>query len=629
MRENSFILLFLLTTVMLSAQEKALFVNSKINHVTVYLQGAEISRTATIDLQKGTQECVMKELSQYIDDKSVRIKGDGDFTLMSVAFNINYLNENTMTTEIEQLEEKRVALVNTINFQKRLLGVLKEEESMILTNKAIGGEQQGVQISELVQAADFFRSRLTDIKQKQFDIALKVRDLKVEMMKYSQQLMELNFKKELPSGEIRFKISSNKKQRITLVIKYVVGRAGWKPAYDIRITDIAKPLNLIYKAKVFQQTDEDWKNVQLTLSTGNPSVSSQKPTLNTWTLYFNNTKQVNYYKLQQTRSSGLYTGAVSGRVVDSYGLPLPGVSIYVKGTSQGIISGIDGYYSLDVPDRNATLSYQFIGMQTVQRRASNSVINVTLKADDVMMDEVVVARSFSGRVSSVSVKSKVRKEKKDKRNNSVVKTAVYKRATMAEFQIALPYSIASDGEEYTVDIQSHFLQAKYEYSSVPKLDKDAFLMARLVDWEDYELLNGDANLYFEGTYKGVAYLNVENTLDTLDVSLGRDQDIVITRKLEKDFSERQTLGLKRKVSKTWKISIRNTKNAAVTILIQDQYPISSDKDIEIEMLEHSGAVYEKKTGKLSWKITLAPKETRELYLKYTVKYPKKRQLIID
>ena len=630
MKKNSFILFLLLVTVILNAQEKDLLVKSKISHVTVYLQGAEISRIATIQLQKGTQEYVIKELSQYIDDKSVRIKGDGDFTLMSVASNINYLNENTMTAEIEQLEEKRVALVNTINFQKRLLGVLKEEESMILTNKAIGGEQQGVKISELVQAADFFRSRLTDIKQKQFDIALKIRDLKIEMMKYSQQLMELNFKKELPSGEIRFKISSDKTQRITLTIKYVVGRAGWKPAYDIRVTDIAKPLNLIYKAKVFQQTDEDWENVQLTLSTGNPSVSSQKPTLKPWTLFFNNKKQTNYYKLQQTSSTGLYTGAVSGRVVDAEGLPLPGVSIYVKGTSQGTISGINGYYSLDVPDRNSTLLYQFIGMQSVQRRASNSVINVTLKADDVMLDEVVVtARGFGGRVSGVQVKSKKRKENKNKRDNSVVQASVYKRSTMAEFQITLPYSIASDGEEYTVDIQSHFLQADYEYSSVPKLDKDAFLMARLVNWEDYELLNGDANLYFEGTYKGVAYLNVENTLDTLDVSLGRDQDIVITRKLEKDFSERQTLGLKRKVSKSWKISIRNTKNAAVTILLEDQYPISSDKDIEIEMLEHSGATYEEKTGKVRWKITLAPKETRELYLKYSVKYPKKRQLIID
>ena len=147
--------------------------------------------------------------------------------------------------------------------------------------------------------------------------------------------------------------------------------------------------------------------------------------------------------------------------------------------------------------------------------------------------------------------------------------------------------------------------------------------------EEYELLNGDANLYFEGTYKGVAFLNVENTMDTLDISLGRDQDIVIKRTLEKNFSQRQNLGLKRKVDKSWEISIRNTKNAPVTILLEDQYPISSDKSIEIDQIEHSGGMLDEKTGKVTWKITLQPRETKKLYLKYSVKYPKSKQLIVD
>ncbi len=635
MKKTTFWLLLLFITTSLEAQEdKAISIDSKIEGVTIYLQGAEITRTATVKLKKGTQEYVLKELSQYIDDQSVRVKGDGEFSLMSVASNINYLNQNKMTVEIKTLEEKRIALSEEINLQKKLLLVLQEEESMILTNKSIGGQEQGVQISELTLAADFFRTRLTDIKQKELAFRIKIRNLQEELMKYSQQLMELNFKKDLPSGEIRFKISSKIEQTSKLTIKYVVDKAGWKPSYDIRVSNITEPLNLVYKAKVFQETDEDWKDVKLILSTGNPSVSSQKPSLQTWNLYFNNSRQVNYYNLNSDQKGNGYKGIVSGIVKDSDGNPLPGVTVMVKGTSIGAVSDINGAYSISTPSQNSILVFSFVGMNNIEQVAYNSPLNIIMEANLTSLDEVVVIGyggegNLTGRISGLKVKSKEFEKKEKKKDNSLVISEVYKRATMAEFQIELPYSILSDGEEYTVDIQSISMPAMYEYSSVPKLDKDAFLMARLVDWEDYELLNGDANLYFEGTYKGVAVLNVENTQDTLDISLGRDQDIVITRKLEKDFSQRRTFGANRKEDKSWEILIRNTKNESLTLILEDQYPISTDKDIEIEKIDHSGGVLDEKTGKVTWRLTLKPKETQKLYLKYSVKYPKNRTLIVD
>jgi len=389
----------------------------------------------------------------------------------------------------------------------------------------------------------------------------------------------------------------------------------------------------VYKAKVFQETDEDWKDVKLILSTGNPSVSSQKPSLQTWNLYFNNSRQVNYYNLNSDQKGNGYKGIVSGIVKDSEGYPIPGVTVMVKGTSIGTVSDINGAYSISTPSQNSILVFSFIGMNSTEQMAYDSQVNINLQESNQMLDEVVVSGyGIRGKLAGKSEPGGfgfADDKKEKKKDNSLVKSEVYKRATMAEFQIELPYSILSDGEEYTVDIQSISMPAMYEYSSVPKLDKDAFLMARLVDWEDYELLNGDANLYFEGTYKGVAVLNVENTQDTLDISLGRDQDIVITRKLEKDFSQRRTFGANRKEDKSWEILIRNTKNENLTLILEDQYPISTDKDIEIEKIDHSGGVLDEKTGKVIWRLTLKPKETQKLYLKYSVKYPKNRTLIVD
>ncbi|MBT1710121.1 carboxypeptidase-like regulatory domain-containing protein [Fulvivirgaceae bacterium PWU5] len=82
--------------------------------------------------------------------------------------------------------------------------------------------------------------------------------------------------------------------------------------------------------------------------------------------------------------------AVQGRVTDETGLPIPGVNVMVRGTTQGTVSGVDGYYILDCPP-NATLVFAFIGYDTQERMADQSVVNVSLYADVQMLQEVVVA----------------------------------------------------------------------------------------------------------------------------------------------------------------------------------------------------------------------------------------------
>ena len=118
-----------------------------------------------------------------------------------------------------------------------------------------------------------------------------------------------------------------------------------------------------------------------------------------------------------------------------------------------------------------------------------------------------------------------------------VYTEVNENQTNLEFNITIPYDIPSDSKQYTINIQDFSLPATYEYYCAPKLDREAFLLARITGWENYNLLSGEINLFFEGTYVGKSHLNVRNTNDTLDLSLGRDKGIVVTRVKMKDFTE--------------------------------------------------------------------------------------------
>lgn len=194
------------------------------------------------------------------------------------------------------------------------------------------------------------------------------------------------------------------------------------------------------------------------------------------------------------------------------------------------------------------------------------------------------------------------------------------------FEIAQPYTLTSGGEPQTVDIQSVDLSSAFSYQVVPKLDLDVFLVAKISGWEKYNLLNGPANLYFEGTYVGQSQLNITNPNDTLTLSLGRDKKILVKREQLNEFTTRKTLGSNVKESFSYRITVRNNKNEIITLHLEDQIPISRNNQIEVELLEGNGTHYNSENGKLAWDLRLNPNENHVLELQYSIKYPKGRTI---
>ena len=630
MKKIIVILLFMIAYFNCYASETE--VSSKIDNVIVFLRGAQVTSKGSTNLPVGTTELLFKNLSADIDPQSIKVEATGDFTVMSVVHQFNYLEVQEKSTEIKALEEEKKSIIKKIELLNLDLNVYGAEESLILENRNLGSQQQGVRVDELQKAADFYRLRLSEIRRMQLEFNTQIQDLKERLNKINSQLGELNATREKPTSQIRVTVSAKAPVKAEFFITYLVRNAGWIPVYDLRIQDVVSPIEFLYKANVYQLSGMDWSNVKLTLSTADPSKSGVQPILLPWILRFGMVVPVISYTPEMLRSTysegGLY---IQGLIRNDSNQPLPGVNIMVKGTTTGTVTDYNGNFILEAPVNSQTLVISYIGYETIEVPVSSSVLNITMEPSIQALEETVITAYGADKSEAPATRrmSKAMDEYMMEPAASIAPVTVEERATNIEFVIEIPYTIPSDGKKYSVDIQKLMVPAMYEYSVTPKLETDVFLKAMIAGWDEYNLLKGDANLYFEGTYIGKTFLNVNSVEDTLNISLGRDENIVVTREKVKEFSSKQFLGAYKKEQRGWEINVRNKKKQNIHILITDQFPVSGNSDIEVQQIDSGGADLDNTTGILTWNFDLEPGASKKLTFKYSVRYPKKEIIILE
>lgn len=190
------------------------------------------------------------------------------------------------------------------------------------------------------------------------------------------------------------------------------------------------------------------------------------------------------------------------------------------------------------------------------------------------------------------------------------------------FDIDVPYDILSNGKKHSVTLKEIKLPASYRHYSVPKLEKETFLLAEIEDYSKYNLLSGEANIIFEGMYAGKTYIDPNSTNDTLRLSMGRDKKVSVKREKVVDKSGSKFLSSYKEQTFTYDLTVKNNKKETIALMLKDQYPISTDKEIEIELLESDHAKINKETGVLTWELNLKPGESKKLRISYKVRYPK-------
>ncbi|MDR3286290.1 MAG: DUF4139 domain-containing protein [Prevotellaceae bacterium] len=528
----------------LQSQEKAISVNSAINNVTVFLRGAEIQREGSVAIQAGTQKLILENLPQNINPQSIQVAGLGNFTILGVSHRINYLKPAEKTKEVTDLDKTLKTLQEKITLQQATRNNLMAEEEMLKKNQSIGGSQTGVNVTELKDFADFYRARLSDLTTRTIETAAKIYETQKEIDNINNQLRTLQSVPQKPTSVITVEITAPAASQIKLSVNYLVYNAGWTPSYDLRASDINNPVELTYKANIYQTTGEEWLNIKPVLSTANPTLNNAKPTLNPWYLSF--------------------------------------------------------YESVPVDAYQAFNSEELMSEKQVKK----SKVVMEERYDEMRVDESPALSSYES-------------------------ITVQESQTSIEFMIDIPYTIPSDGQSHSVELAKYSLPAVYEYYAVRKLEKDVFLLAKVTGWEKLNLLSGQANIFFEGRYVGESNIETRQTDDMLTLSLGRDKNITVTRIRKRDFSGKQFLGSNITEIREWDLTVHNKKNQDITIILEDQVPVSTEKEIKIEDLNISNAEKNTETGKLTWKLTLKPAESHSMNVKYSVKYPKNSKVVLE
>ncbi|MFT7156765.1 MAG: hypothetical protein ACI8Q1_001780, partial [Parvicella sp.] len=260
-------------------------------------------------------------------------------------------------------------------------------------------------------------------------------------------------------------------------------------------------------------------------------------------------------------------------------------------------------------------------IQQYQTRAGGNQPAMADDSYDLMEEESVKDAKYKVSASARDYESKLPQAQHMSNFTQMTETMA-----MVEFELKLKQTIPSDGQSHLMAVKSENINSTFEHFIVPKLDKDAFLIAHLTGWEELNLLPAVANIYYDGTYVGQTRINPSVMSDTMDLALGRDRGIYVTREKTDDEEKVKALASEKTKTVTYEIAIKNYKNAKINLTIEDQIPVSTVEEIKVEMIDKSKADYDEKKGLLIWKKEIGAKETQKFTFKYSMKYDKNKTL---
>jgi hypothetical protein len=598
--KKSILTICLLVSAIAFAQ-KPIFTSAKTKAATVYFSGAEITQSTSVNLPVGTSEIVIKNVADYLNENTVQIAAPKSVTVLSVQFSDNYVSEYELDENNPAIKRVRDSITYV---QKELKKVQIDKYShqqtieMLDKNKEIRGANSGLNVAELMKLVEYYKSKRTELDNAVVLLAEKETKWRKTLDELNNKL-EINTQKEdkISEGKLILQVMNEVAGNVNLDISYITNSASWQPFYDLRAENITASIDLAYKAKVTQTTGIDWKKVKLTLSSGNPNQNNVAPLLQAWFLRYGN------YKVIENRPNSNVTNTLQGQlsgvnVTAATGQPGAKSSVVIRGV--GSING------------NSDPLYVINGFPS-SAEEFRKITPTSIKDVRVIKDEEALSE-FGNRGSNGVIVITTK--------NMNDYTTIEEQELNVSFDIDIPYDILSNGKAHSVSLKDIKIPATYKYYAAPKAEKEAFLLAELNDYAKYNLLPGEANIVFEGMYVGKTTINPNQTQDTLNLSMGRDKKISIKRERITDKSGTKFLSSYKEQTFTYDITVRNNKKEEINMLLKDQYPLSTDKEITVELLEKDGAKENEETGVLTWEIKLKPNETKKYRISYKVKYPK-------
>ena len=536
----------LMMAVMAVAVEKQ---TASIDRVTVFTNGAQVERSMSVQLVAGEQEVTFTGMSPYMDIESMQVKAKGRLTVLGVSHRTARPDSAAQMKKLHEAEDGVKAVERRIQQVKDEQEMLAAQLELVKGNCSVAGRTVATPLANIKELNNYYAQEVLTLKKRN-------QELDEQLLKLNEELKQKRSKKDSIARvniatvtEIVVKLNAQQAGRADFNISYYVGNAGWYPSYDVRSNSTKEPLQLSYKANIYQNTKEEWKNIHVILSSANPNRSNVAPELSTYWLDFE--REVTTYS---RKSRGAARAMAVERMVP------------VEEALQGRVAGLD----------------------------------IVEEAGDLGDSEVI---------------------------ETVQQQAMFGYEFEIKPLLTIPNGRRSSAT--AIEIARHELPAQYEYRGYPKVDKEAFLVADATDWQRLNLLPGDANVYFDNSFVGKSTLDPMDSSDTLHFSLGRDQSIRMQRTKINEKSQRRFLGSNQEQTMTWRITVKNTRQDAVSLTVFDQTPIARNSDINVTVEELSGGLRDENTGIVRWPLQLQPGEQRELILQYKVKYPKNKRLNVE
>lgn len=530
----------LLTNKVVIAANNEKDIKSEITEVSVFLNGAMVTRSANSNIPAGYTMLLFKGVSSKVAKQTIKADISNNVKVLSV----EYLSKAITKGKQDSLKIKLLKdSINNISKELRKIdyqkAVFEAEKQAIEQNNILikGNTNAMMQVAELQKLSDLYRIRYAEIG-KQLYLLNESKFALENKKKNTEQTIDTlkSVSKTTTTYLIQVFVKSNEAVTANIKLSYVAGGLAWAPKYDIRVEGVDNKINIDYLANIINESGEDWNNVKVKLSTADPLQSANLPTLKPWTLNHNQGYNTN--------------GINEGRLND--------------------------------------YSPKKLGLSEAQQNSGGIEL-----AKGVTYEEVEVP------------------------------------AIAIEFDIKDLQTIPSDGKPYLLDVTTYNLSASFEYFAVPKVDKAAFLLAQIVGWEKLNLMEGATSIYFRGTFVGSSYIKPEYANDTLDISLGRDNKVMINRVKIEDKDDQKFIGNNKREKLSYRIAIRNTNATPIKLTFIDQVPVSQEGDIEVNIIETTGGELDNLSGQLKYDVSLAAAEAKEFIISFEVKYPKNKPVKVS
>jgi uncharacterized protein (TIGR02231 family) len=550
------------------SKKDTIYTNASLEKATVYYgYGADLAHTCKANLTAGMQEVIISNVSLYPDINTLQVACPENVTILSYKHRIFY-----STPEVKPDPYVNRA-GDTIKILQKQIGAFNNEifinediinrTAELIKNNFTTPDKQNIKSEELIKLSTFYTDKISSIKQKIFDTRIKIDDLNEKIAAIQQRIYEANQKS----------YALAKTETIGQVILQVMTKTAASVDFDFNYFTRNAGWTPSYDIRV--------KSIDNSLKLVYKAMVTQTTGLN-W----------NNVKLNLSTSNPNLGSVIP--VLSPLYVQLYAPAIYNTWNSNAVSLNevvVTGY-AASSPDIIEEAKDENDNSKYLLRKKP---LNVNASVNNMNVSDVANYTSL-----------------KESQLNT-------------NFEIDLPYSIPTDGLAYSVNIKEEKITADYQHISIPKMDKDAFLMARINRWDSLSLLPGNANVIMDNVYIGKSFLNPNTTEDTLNLSLGRDKRISIARELKKEFKSVKRGDTKTEIF-TYEINMKNNKKQAVEIDLKDQYPISRVKEVEVTLTDNGSAEADAETGMLDWKVKLQPGESKKIRFTYQIKYPKDKMI---